>query len=274
MPPPTEPAGQAGSAGPRRPPALLERFTLAERCVHWTTAGFMLTLIATGAILYLPELSVAVGHRQVIALIHLYSGFGLPIPMAAGLLSHAYRADLRRLNRHSPDDRAWLRSRAWKRGRAEEMGLRVGKFNAGQKLNAAFMCGAILVMLGTGILMWFPHLVSVQMRTGATFVHDWLALTIGFVIIGHIWFALGDAQSRQGMRHGSVPRWWAQDEHGLWADEVLSEFAAPDADEHDDEDGFGRASGNVIDPLSDSGLDHGSESDDESLAEESGHRPS
>src|SRR5260221_13100464 len=142
-----------------RPADAIERFTRAERVVHRTTATLMLTLIATGAVLYLPSLSVAVGHRQVIALIHLYSGWSLPIPMAAGLLSRAYRADLRRLNRHTPDDRAWLRSRGWKPGRAADLGLKVGKFNAGQELNAAFQCGAIIVMVATGAMMGFPPLV-------------------------------------------------------------------------------------------------------------------
>jgi formate dehydrogenase subunit gamma len=215
--------GTVGAVTATRPSPFIERFTRAERYVHWTTAILMLVLIATGMILYLPALSVAFGHRQAIALIHLYSGFGLPIPMAAGLFSRAYRADVRRLSRHSPDDRAWIRSRGWKRGRATARGLQVGKFNAGQKLNAAFMCGAILVMVGTGTLMWFPHLVSVSWRTGATFVHDWLALAIGFVVIGHLWFAFGDEQARAGMRHGKVPKWWAEDEHELWAREAADE---------------------------------------------------
>lgn len=212
-----------------RPPEVggvrrrIERFTRAERYVHRATAALMLTLIATGAVLYLPSLSVAVGHRPVVALIHLYSGFSLPIPMAAGLFSRAYRADVRRLNRHTETDREWLRSHAWRRERARELALPVGKFNAGQKLNAAFQCGAILVMVGTGTLMWFPHLVSVSARTGATFVHDWLALAIGFVVVGHVWFALSDRQARIGMRTGWVTRGWAEREHPAWAAEVAEQ---------------------------------------------------
>jgi formate dehydrogenase subunit gamma len=206
-----------------RPADAVERFTTAERYIHKTTATLMMILIATGAVLYLPQLSVAVGHRQTMALIHLYSGWALPIPMAAGLFSRAYRADLRRLNRHTPDDRAWLRLRAWKPGRAADHGLEVGKFNAGQKLNAAFQCGAIIVMVGTGTLMWFGprlNLVSDSMRQGATFVHDWIALAIGFVVIGHLWFAFADPQARRGMRTGWVSRSWARREHGKWAEET------------------------------------------------------
>jgi formate dehydrogenase subunit gamma len=202
---------------------LIQRFTRAERYVHWATAVLMLILIGTGAILYNDQLAIYTGHRQFIAVLHLYCGFALPIPMAAGLFSKAYRADVRRLNRHTAQDRLWLRHRAWRPGRAAQYGLKVGKFNAGQKLNAAFQCGAILVMLGTGIIMWFQSLTAVSLRTGATFVHDWLALAIGFVVIGHIWFAIADRHARAGMRHGSVPRHWAEREHGLWAREVAEQ---------------------------------------------------
>ena len=200
----------------------IERFTRAERAVHRLTSALMLTLIVTGAVLYLPSLSVRIGHRPTIALIHLYSGWSLPIPMAAGLFSRAYRADVRRLSRHTETDRIWLKKRCWRPERAREQALPVGKFNAGQKLNAAFQCGAILVMAGTGTLMWFPHLVGVSMRTGATFVHDWLALAIGFVIIGHVWFALNDRQARTGMRTGYVTRRWAEQQHRGWAAEVAA----------------------------------------------------
>ncbi|WP_344664402.1 cytochrome b/b6 domain-containing protein [Catenulispora yoronensis] len=218
-------SGGAGSGGPGGGGRVerIERFTRAERYIHRATAVLMLTLIVTGAVLYLPSLSVRIGHRPAMALIHLYSGWSLPIPMAAGLFSRAYRADVRRLSRHNETDRTWLKKRAWRSERAHELALPVGKFNAGQKLNASFQCGAILVMVGTGTLMWFPHLVGVSMRTGATFVHDWLALAIGFVVIGHLWFALNDQQARTGMRTGWVTRRWAEQEHRAWATETATD---------------------------------------------------
>jgi formate dehydrogenase subunit gamma len=211
-----------------RPPPdekRIERFTRAERYVHWATTVLMLALIATGAVLYNDQLAIYTGHRQFIAVIHVYCGFALPVPMALGVFSKAYRADARRLNRHTAQDRAWLRRRGWRQGRVEEYGLKVGKFNAGQKLNAAFLCGAILVMVGTGTLMWFQSLASVSLRTGATFVHDWLAIAIGFDIIGHVRFAIADRHARAGMRHGTVPRRWAEQEHGLWAQEIADQEA-------------------------------------------------
>jgi formate dehydrogenase subunit gamma len=256
---------QADGEGERTGGSRIERFTRAERYVHRTTAALMLTLIATGAVLYLPSLSVRIGHRQALALIHLYSGWSLPIPMAAGLLSRAYRADVRRLSRHTDTDRTWLKNRAWRRERARELALPVGKFNAGQKLNAAFQCGAILVMTGTGTLMWFPHLVGLSMRTGSTFVHDWLALAIGFVVIGHVWFAVNDRQARIGMRTGWVTRRWAEQEHRAWAAEVASGSGA-DSRGNGAEAGAGTGSGSIAGP----GTGTGTEADGEAGAEAGG----
>ena len=81
---------------------------------------------------------------------------------------------------------------------------------------ASWIAGATLVMLGTGLLMWFTHLTPLMWRTSATFVHDWLALAIGVVLVGHIGMALGDPEARRGMRTGSVSREWAEREHRLW----------------------------------------------------------
>ncbi len=64
----------------------------------------------------------------------------------------------------------------------------VGKFNAGQKLNAALSAGAIGVLLGTGIVMYFTHLTRLSWRSGATFVHDWFALGLGLLVVGHIMY--------------------------------------------------------------------------------------
>ena len=204
----------------------LLRFSRAERAVHWTLAVLMITSIGTAAILYNGSLSLAVGHRHAVELVHVYAGFGLPVPLLAGLASHAFRTDLGRLNRFTPSDWRWLRSRARRDGT-----IRVGKFNAGQKLNAALTAGSILVLLGTGLLMYFPGLVQLSLRTGATFVHDWFALAIGLLVVGHVIFALKDPEARRGMRTGSVSRSWARTEHAAWLHDLESAAATESAAE-------------------------------------------
>jgi formate dehydrogenase subunit gamma len=202
-------------------PGSLHRFSLGERAVHWILAVLMLISIATAAILYTGSLALLVGHRHAVEVVHVYAGYALPIPILVGLLSRAYRADLTMLNRFTPADWRWLRSRTRRDGT-----IRVGKFNAGQKLNAALTAGSIAVLLGTGVLMNFTGLVRLSWRTGATFVHDWFALGLGLLVLGHLYFALNDHEARRGMRTGRVSTRWAHAEHAAWAEDI---DAAPDS---------------------------------------------
>lgn len=197
---------------PRR---MLHRFTRGERWVHWVLAAQMGILIATAAVLYFAPLEQLIGRRHLVEQIHVYTGYTLPLPLLVGWArSAALRLDTRRMNRFTSLDWAWLRSKQRRSGK-----IPVGKFNAGQKLNGSFTVGAVLVMLGTGVIMHFTRLWPLTWRTGATFVHDWLALGIGLVVIGHLWFAAKDPHARVGMRTGKVPVGWARREHSAWAAE-------------------------------------------------------
>ena len=186
--------------------------------MHWTFAGLMFSCLLTALVLYNGALAVPIGHRHLIELIHVYSGFALPVPVVIGAASAAFRANARRLNRFTRADWRWLRSRKRRDG-----SIAVGKFNAGQKLNACLTAGAALVLLATGIIMYFPDLVRLTWRTGATFVHDWFALALGLLIIGHIRFAIRDREARIGLRTGRVLLSWARTHHPAWAAQMAPE---------------------------------------------------
>jgi formate dehydrogenase subunit gamma len=214
----TRPPEQAERAG-----SLLVRFDGLERVVHWVNAGLFLILVATGAALYLEPLGALIGRRALVEDIHVYTGLALPVPVVVALCGswgRALRADLRRFNRWTKDDRDWLRAlpqpRSERRLRLRE--IRVGKFNAGQKLNAAFMAGAALVLLGTGVIMRWYHPWPLDWRTGATFVHDWLALAVGVVILGHVGMALRDRDALRAMVVGTISRAWAKRHAPAWLD--------------------------------------------------------
>jgi formate dehydrogenase subunit gamma len=203
--------------GRARPPARLQRFDRGERVLHWVNATLMLTLLATGSALYIGPISEMVGERQVVLAIHVYAGVALPIPVlltvAARKWGAGFRADVRRLNRWTPDDKRWLRTR----GRHPL--VRNGKFNAGQKLNASFTLGAILVMLATGLIMRFPNNWPLSWRTGATFVHDWVYLAAALIVAGHILIAANDPDSLRSMVTGWVPGDWAARHAPRWYEE-------------------------------------------------------
>lgn len=188
--------------------------------MHWATAVLFLVLIATGACLYVPELVGLVGRRTLLVRIHVYAGLALVVPLLAGFFGpwgRALRADLRRLNRWGRGDRRWLRAALLRERSGEEL---TGKFNAGQKLFAAFTLGAMAVMLMTGCVMRWFSLWPLSWRTGATFVHDLVAYILVAAIIGHIAMALAHPPALRSMLTGRVSRAWAARHAQSWLAEV------------------------------------------------------
>lgn len=205
-------------------PALL-RFDKVERTVHWVNAALFAVLILTGAALYLEPLSALIGRRHLVEEIHVYCGLALPVPVVvalAGRWGKGLRGDFRRFNRWTADDRAWMRAVGTGRERRLEARrrLRLGKFNAGQKLNAVFTGGTIVVMLATGAIMRWYHPWPLSFRTGATFVHDWLALAVVVAVVGHIGYAMHDPDAMRAMRNGVIGSKWAARHAPAWLAEM------------------------------------------------------
>lgn len=222
-----EPDGSTALA-PAGDQATVVRFDRVERWLHWANASLFLLLLVTGLTLYVGPLSSLVGRRVLVKDVHVISGLLLPVPLLAaysGPWRTALRRDVRRFARWSIDDRRWLTS--W--GRRGQAGM--GKFNAGQKLNAIFVAGCIPLTLVTGSIMrWFEPF-PLAWRTGATFVHDWLALGLLVVIVGHIGKALTDPVSLRAMRTGTVPAAHARRHHPRWWRELQAEaVVSPDRD--------------------------------------------
>lgn len=167
-------------------PSPERRFSSGEVVVH---AGFAVLIgigILTAAIMWIDTLAVAVGRRELVRNVHIVVGTLAPLPLALGLLSARFRADVVRLERWTDRDVEWLRSKDRRSGR-----IPVSRFNAGQKLNAALTVGAVVVLLGTGTVMggWFWSWPT-SARTDATWVHDWTAFALTAAVVGHVFFAL------------------------------------------------------------------------------------
>lgn len=215
----------AGSTAPRRPERTGKtlRFSRAERLVHRTTGWLMLLCLATAACLYLGPLAQLVGRRHLMVTVHEWSGILLPLPFLLGLLSPAFRADLRRINRFAAYDRQWLS--AARRRVTRPADRPAGKFNAGQKLYAGGIAGAVMMMMYTGLLMWFTGILPFMSRTSAIFVHDCLAWAMAIVLLAHMRKAYADPGARLGMRTGYVDRTWAAKHHAKWLEEDAADLS-------------------------------------------------
>ncbi|MFC4529166.1 cytochrome b/b6 domain-containing protein [Sphaerisporangium dianthi] len=213
----TSTAGSKAPTDPSEPRHRVPRFTRAERLVHRATAVLMLLCVGTAACLYFSPLAQLVGRRHLVESVHQWTGVLLPAPYLLGLASSAFRADLRRLNRWARYDNEWMR--AVRKGWTSPALRPAGKFNAGQKIYAGWIAGAVPIMMFTGLLMWFAGLLPGISRTSAIFVHDVTALAIAVVLLGHMRLAYRDPQARGGMRTGSVERAWAKREHSKWLED-------------------------------------------------------
>ena len=157
------------------------RFDRVERAAHWANAVLFGILMATALPLYFVQIDQFVGRRVLVENIHTWSGVALPVPLIislAGPWGERLRHDVRRFNLWTAAELRWL----WSLGRRSIADP--DKFNPGQKLNALFTAGAIVVMLATGSILKWYRFFPLDWRTGATFVHDVLALAIFVVVFG------------------------------------------------------------------------------------------
>ncbi|MGZ4386732.1 MAG: cytochrome b/b6 domain-containing protein, partial [Gaiellaceae bacterium] len=119
------------------------------------------------------------------------------------------RRTVRELNLFDADDRRWLRRR-W---------APQGRFNAGQKLNAAVTAAFAVLFAVSGFLLWLGERDTRFRFANTILLHDglmWVALVL---VAGHLYLSLLYPMTRHALRGitlGSVRRDWARQHHEKW----------------------------------------------------------
>jgi formate dehydrogenase subunit gamma len=189
----------------------VRRFSRAERLLHWVNALGFFFLLVTGLILYLPSLSILVARRQLMQDVHFWSGVGWLGALALVLVLGARRfvRTARELESFDRDDLRWLRGRKAPQGR----------FNAGQKINAA-LTAAFTVLFGiSGLLLWFGERDTSYRFASTVLLHDGLMYVSLVLLVGHLYLALIHPATRHALRGitlGTVSEDWARRHHGKW----------------------------------------------------------
>jgi formate dehydrogenase subunit gamma len=195
-------------------PGYVRRFSPVERLLHWVNALGFFFLLATGLILYLPSLSMLVSRRQTIQSIHFWGGVGWLGALALVFVLGGRRllSTARELERFDDDDLRWLRGR----------GAPQGRFNAGQKINAA-LTAAFTVLFGvSGLLLWFGEQDTRYRFASTVILHDGLMYVSLLLLAGHLYLALIHPATRhalRGMTLGNVSADWASRHHAKWKPE-------------------------------------------------------
>jgi formate dehydrogenase subunit gamma len=199
----------------------IERYTFQERMCHWITGLVYLYCFATGLAFYSPYLfwiAVALGGGPTSRFWHPFIGLGF---LGAALWMHGiWRRDMVLSN----VDRSWLDKAKYYVTNRDSLVPAQGRFNAGQKLFYWAMYYGALLLVISGVVMWFPEYLPAALgwiRPMVIVLHECAALiTIGAFII-HVYMGVFMVPgSVEAMVSGSVSTDWARTHHRLWYDQV------------------------------------------------------
>ena len=194
-------------------PGYVRRFSRTERVLHWVNAAGFFVLLASGLVLYLPSLAATVGRRPMVKDIHFWAGIGWVCALALVVLLGDRRGLLRtarEIDDFHPEDVRWLSGRR---------PAPQGRFNAGQKVNAALTAAFVVLFFVSGMLLWLGER-DTRFRFASTVVlHDGLLYVSLGLLVGHLYLAVLHPATRhalRGMVTGTVREDWAQEHHPRW----------------------------------------------------------
>ncbi len=195
-------------------PGYIRRFSRTERTVHWVHAAAFFVLLGSGLVLYLPRLSELVSRRPLVKDVHLYTAIAWAAALALIVVvgdRRGLRRTMRELELFDADDRRWLLGR-----RAPQ-----GRFNAGQKLNAALTAAFAFLFAASGFLLWYGERDTRFRFASTILLHDGLMYVSLVLLVGHLYLALIYPATRhalRGMTLGSVSEDWATEHHAKWVE--------------------------------------------------------
>lgn len=197
------------------------RYTLVERISHWIAGLSYLYCLITGLAFWSPYLfwlATFVGGGPTARAWHPW--LGLIFAASTFWMYIIWAGDMR----ISDADRAWAQAiEHYIRNEDEDLPP-IGRFNYGQKLFFWLMFYGAILLLASGLVLWFPELIPWSwhwLRFLAIAIHAATALaTIGGFII-HVY--MGTAMVRGGFTsiiRGEVSSTWARMHHRLWYEQV------------------------------------------------------
>jgi formate dehydrogenase subunit gamma len=194
-------------------PNEITRYSLAERVVHWVVGLTFIALMLSGLALAYPRLawlSGLFGGGQTMRAAHPWIGLVFTVGVVAMLVTWARDMRFRR------GDREWFRGlrRYVREGHG---GLDVGRYNAGQKAYYWVVILFSIILLLSGIPLWFPWLLTSGWNQWSRLIHHaaYLVMVGGFIIHVYMSTALMPG-TLAAMTTGKVSRRWAAWHHPRW----------------------------------------------------------
>lgn len=210
---------------------MIKRFSIHFRIAHWTIAFSFLMLYITGLPMYTeffdwlyPVFGGPAGARvvhRIMAVVFISVPIYLLIFDSKSLFHWLKQC----FTWHSRDIKMILAfPKDFFTGHAEVP--KQDFFNGGEKINSLIQMVCWAMLVGSGIVMWFPEKFPQGVINLAYPIHN---IAIGLavaVVVGHIYLSIGHPNTRpslRGMIKGEVTADYANVHHGRWYDEVTHE---------------------------------------------------
>ena len=197
------------------------RYSFRERALHTVVGILFVYLLLTGLAFWTPALywiAGALGGGFLSRLLHPWVGVVFFVMLA--WMVAMWASDMR----ITAADRLWRRAmRSYARNEDENVPP-AGRFNYGQKIFFWGMLWATVVLLASGVILWFPAVFAPPasaIREAAILLHAISALVAIGLFIVHVYMGVFVVPgSVDAIVQGKVPREWARHHHRLWADEI------------------------------------------------------
>jgi formate dehydrogenase subunit gamma len=195
------------------------RHKLLSRLIHWMVALFFVGALLTGMPIWSPVfgwMAYLFGGLSVCRWLHAWVGVAFSVGTVV-MFVH-WLSDMH----FTENDRKFNFIEYFKFSGAEDP--EVGKYNAGQKLFFWAALFAMLLVLLTGIPLWWPRDFGWRLRQICIVLHD-----VGFIfwfvaIVGHVYLGTAaEPGTFRSMTRGTVSKAWARLHHPKWFRDVTGD---------------------------------------------------
>jgi formate dehydrogenase subunit gamma len=196
---------------------LIARYSMGERVNHWFGALTYIYLLMTGLAFWSPYLfwlATVVGGGTTARFWHPW--VGLAFAASLGWTFVEWRRDMK----VDKDDRAWAKAIPDYIQNEDEKLPPQGRFNFGQKLFFWGMVYSVILLVLSGVALWYTEALPWSLRFvryTAILIHASVAMiTIGLFLIHVYMSTILEEGSFGSMVHGTVTRAWAWTFHRNW----------------------------------------------------------
>jgi len=203
------------------------RYSFYERLVHWLAGFSYIYLLLTGLAFWSPWLfwiAVVLGGATISRELHPW--FGVVFVIAVVLMHRMWGKQMK----ETPADKQWWAAIGHFFRNEDDQMPSADRFNPGQKLLFwGFFWNGLLLLL-SGLVLWFPQYIPWSLRFLrylAVIVHPVCALLTIALFIIHVY--MGTAMESGAFRsivRGDVSRTWAEKLHHVWYQQLLRDSEA------------------------------------------------